>query len=282
MSPDNHMPLAEVDPWVHLRQFTAARIAIGRTGGSQRTASVLDFRRSHAIARDAVFAPFASAALRSALEAGGLATEDLSTAVRDRREYLLRPDLGRRLDESSRGKLARIARSLEAPDLVIIISDGLAAAATDHAAATVLPLVSTLQDSGWNIGPVFVIPLARVKVQDEIGAALNARFTLMLLGERPGLGTPDSLGTYFTAAPCATCTDANRNCVSNIRPEGLPPIDAAAKLAWLLQESRRSGLSGIHLKDKQPIRETMQAPEDGGTSPQIVFGEKAVETLGGV
>ena len=139
-----------------------------------------------------------------------------------------------------------------ATDLVIIISDGLAAAAAErHAAATVLPLILELRAAGWNIAPVFLIPLGRVKVQDEIGSALNARFSLMLLGERPGLGTPDSLGAYFTANPSAACTDADRNCVSNIRPEGLPPAEAAVKLAWLLKESRRLGLSGVNLKDNQ-------------------------------
>jgi ethanolamine ammonia-lyase small subunit len=108
-----------------------------------------------------------------------------------------------------------------------------------------------LQEAGWRIAPVFIIPLGRVKVQDEIGAALKARFSLMLLGERPGLGTPDSLGAYFTANPSLACTDADRNCVSNIRPEGLPPAAAAAKLAWLLKASRRLGLSGVNLKDNQ-------------------------------
>jgi ethanolamine ammonia-lyase small subunit len=179
----------------------------------------------------------------------GISTETLSTPVHDRREYLLRPDLGRSLDDASTAKL--IGRG--DTDLVIIVSDGLAAAAAErHAAATVVPLVLELHAAGWEISPVFLIPLARVKVQDEIGAALNAKFSLMLLGERPGLGTPDSLGAYFTANPSPVCTDAERNCVSNIRPEGIPPAVAAAKLAWLLMESKRLGLSGVHLKDNQP------------------------------
>ncbi|MBC7978968.1 MAG: ethanolamine ammonia-lyase light chain EutC, partial [Armatimonadetes bacterium] len=112
-------------------------------------------------------------------------------------------------------------------------------------------LIAELRAAGWRISPVFIVPLARVKVQDEIGAALGARFTLMLLGERPGLGTLDSLGAYFTADPAAERSDADRNCVSNIRPEGIPPAMAAAKLAWLLEESSRLGLSGVHLKDGQ-------------------------------
>lgn len=246
-----------MEPWFHLRRFTAARIAIGRTGGSQTTSTILDFRLAHARARDAVHASFDPAQVANPLHDSGILTETLSTHVRDRREYLLRPDLGRSLDEASQAKLA----GRQAVDLVVIISDGLAAAAAErHAAATVVPLIMELRAAAWNIGPVFIIPLARVKVQDEVGAALKARFSLMLLGERPGLGTPDSLGAYFTANPSPACTDADRNCVSNIRAEGLPPSDAAAKLAWLLKESKRLGLSGVNLKDNQPCGGGIETP----------------------
>lgn len=235
------------NPWSHLRQFTAARIAIGRTGGSQPTAAVLDFRLSHARARDAVHAPFDSASLAAQLHAAGIPTQFLSTAVPNRTTYLLRPDLGRCLDPASRETLQPTQ-----PDLVLIVSDGLsAAAAENHAASILIPLIQELQQAAWKIAPVVIVPLARVKVQDEIGSALGARFSLMLLGERPGLGTPDSLGAYFTANPHPSRTDADRNCVSNIRPEGIPPAEAAHKLAWLIQESLRLGLSGVHLKDNQ-------------------------------
>jgi ethanolamine ammonia-lyase small subunit len=243
------------DPWLDLRRYTAARIALGRSGGSQRTETVLDFRLAHARARDAVHAPFDPAAVTAPLLAAGLAPRLLATAVGDRRDYLLRPDLGRRLDAASREKLAALAAApgFATPDLVLIVSDGLAAQAAErHAAATLLPLAAGLRAAGWRLAPVFVVPLARVKLQDEIGAALGARYTLMLLGERPGLGTPDSLGAYLTAHPAPERTDADRNCVSNIRPEGLPPARAAAKLAWLLTESARTGRSGVHLKDDQP------------------------------
>ena len=243
------------DPWTHLRRFTAARIALGRTGGSQRTETVLDFRLAHARARDAVHAVFNPAALAAQLASAGLPSLTLATGVADRRAYLLRPDLGRRLDPASRETLAALAADPGhvPPDLVIIISDGLAAQAAErHAVATVIPLAAALRAAGWRLAPIIVVPLARVKLQDEIGAALGARFSLMLLGERPGLGTPDSLGAYFTAAPGPARTDADRNCVSNIRPEGLPPEQAAAKLAWLLLESARTGRSGVALKDDQP------------------------------
>ena len=246
---------AAPDPWTHLRRFTAARIALGRTGGSQRTETVLDFRLAHARARDAVHAVFNPGALAGQLAAAGLPSLTLATGVLDRTTYLLRPDLGRRLDPDSREKLASLAALADyiPPDLVIIISDGLAAQAAElHATSTVLPLVGALRAAAWRLAPIIVVPLARVKLQDEIGAALGARFSLMLLGERPGLGTPDSLGAYFTAAPHPDRTDADRNCVSNIRPEGLPPAQAAAKLAWLLLESARTGRSGVALKDDQP------------------------------
>jgi ethanolamine ammonia-lyase small subunit len=237
------------DPWSHLKQFTAARIAIGRTGGSQPTSAVLDFRLSHARARDTVHARFDSEALAAQLHASEIPSVFLSTAVPDRTTYLLRPDLGRSLDPASRASLTPTQ-----PDLALIVSDGLSAtAASNHACATLVPLIHELKAEGWNISPVYIVPLARVKVQDEIGSALGARFTLMLLGERPGLGTPDSLGAYFTANPNLHCTDADRNCVSNIRPEGITPADAARKLAWLLKESRRLGLSGVHLKDNQAV-----------------------------
>ena len=252
---DNTPAVPAHDPWLHLRRFTAARIALGRAGGSQRTASVLDFRLSHARARDAVLAPFDPTAVSAPLNAAGLASAELATAAPDRRAYLLRPDLGRRLDDASRAKLAAFAAhpGFVPPDLVVIVSDGLAAQAAErHAAAVVLPLAAELSAADWRIAPVFVVPLARVKIQDEIGAALGARFSLALLGERPGLGAPDSLGAYFTAHPAPGRTDADRNCVSNIRPEGLPPAQAAAKLAWLLREADRTGLSGVALKDNQP------------------------------
>ena len=246
-------PLARPDPWTHLRGFTPARIAIGRTGGSQPTAAILNFRHSHALARDAVYAPFDASVVSDPLHAAGIKTVLLATNAPDRRSYLLRPDLGRELDFPSQEKLREIAGKSSSIDLVIIVSDGLAATAMQHAPATIVPLIAELSEAGWRIGPVILIPLARVKVQDHIGVLLQARNSLMLLGERPGLGTPDSLGAYFTAGPAMTCTDADRNCVSNIRPEGISPQHAAAKLAWLLKESSRLGLGGVHLKDNQPI-----------------------------
>lgn len=241
-------------PWRHLREFTSARIAIGRTGGSQPGAAVLDFRLSHARARDAVHAPFHPEEMAAAFKDFGREAILLHSQTRDRRQYLLRPDLGRRLHESSVECLREIAKNHGSRDLAVIVSDGLAArAAESHAMATALPLLDLLEAAGWTFFPVIVVPLARVKIQDEIGSLLGAKITLMLLGERPGLGAPDSLGAYFTYAPAPTKTDADRNCLSNIRPEGLPPAAAAKKLANLLLRSAQLQFSGVSLKDEEEM-----------------------------
>ncbi|MFA6962842.1 MAG: ethanolamine ammonia-lyase subunit EutC [Opitutaceae bacterium] len=244
------------DPWVGLRRYTAARIALGRTGGSQRMETVLDFRLSHARARDAVMAPFDFEGVASRLVSAGFATQRIATAVADKKTYLVRPDLGRRLDAISRTGLSMLAAEWGARDLVIIVSDGLAAQAAErHAVETITLLSEHLTAAGWTLYPVLLAPFGRVKLQDEIGELLGARHALILLGERPGLGMPDSLGAYLTHHPRGSCTDADRNCVSNIRPEGLPPAVAARKLAHLLIESARLGVSGVALKDTESAGE---------------------------
>lgn len=234
--------------WRDLRRLTPARLALGRTGGSVATADLLDFRLAHARARDAVHAPFDAAALAADLQAGGVATVTLASAAPDRATYLRRPDLGRRLSEAARGRLTELPPADF--DIALIVSDGLSAlAAARQAAPTVLALHAHLQALGWRVAPILIVPLARVKLQDEIGAVLAVRHTVLLLGERPGLGAPDSLGAYLTHRPHAGCTDADRNCVSNIRPAGLTPVAAAAKLAQLLAASVHLGCSGVRLKD---------------------------------
>jgi len=252
------------DTWAHLRRYTRARIALGRAGGSARSATLLDFRLSHARARDAVLMEFHAPELAETLARDGGETVSLTTAATDRQTYLLRPDLGRTLSDAARNQLARRRAGWGARDLAIIVSDGLSALAAERQAAPVLAaLRPLLQAAGWSLFPVFVVPFARVKLQDELGERLGARHTLMLLGERPGLGSPDSLGAYFTYQPRGDRTDADRNCLSNIRPEGLPPAAAARKLAQLLAESRRLGLSGVGLKDTGdalPAPATVLAP----------------------
>lgn len=243
-------PGAARDPWHALTAHTTARIALGRAGGSLRTASLLELRVAHARARDAVHEPFDADALDASLRQRGLEVERLATAAADRRSYLARPDLGRQLDPPSAKRLRAIARSLGRRDLAVLVSDGLsAAAARGQAAETAAEIDRILREEGWTLYPIFTVPLARVKLQDAVGQILGARLSLILLGERPGLSAQDSLGAYLTFGPRADRTDADRNCVSNIRAEGLPPLDAAAKIARLLLKSRRLGVSGTALND---------------------------------
>jgi ethanolamine ammonia-lyase small subunit len=244
------LPEAERDPWFQLATHTSARIALGRAGGSLRTKSLIEFRMAHARARDAVHAPFDAAGLASSFRKRGLTTDFAASAAPDRHTYLARPDLGRQLSADSNARLRATAGSLGRRDLVVIVSDGLSALAVhSHAADTVEHLGGILQAGGWTLYPVYIIPLARVKIQDAVGEILGARHSLILLGERPGLSSQDSLGAYMTFGPRADRTDADRNCVSNIRGDGLPPLEAAAKIARILTESRRLALSGTALRD---------------------------------
>jgi len=241
--------LEKPDPWAALSRFTAARIALGRAGGSVRTETLLDFRLAHARARDAVALPFDAAALSQALGALGIDTCSLATQATDRASFLLNPDLGRRLQSDSLAQLVASRAEWGQRDLCIVVSDGLSALAANRQIVPLLAaLIPRLVSEGVSLFPIFVVPFARVKIADELGETLSARHSLILLGERPGLSSPDSLGAYLTFQPRAACSDADRNCVSNIRPEGLPPARAADSLLRLLSESARLGLSGVSLK----------------------------------
>ncbi len=239
------------DPWLSLDRFTAARIALGRAGGSVRTETLLDFRLAHARAKDAVDLSFDVESLVAALSANGVVTARLETEVADRRTYLLRPDQGRRLAAHSRAELTARAIGWGRRDLCIVVSDGLSALAAERQVPALLAaLMPALDQHGVSVYPVLIAPFARVKLADEVGELLGARHALILLGERPGLSSPDSLGAYLTYRPRAACTDADRNCVSNIRPEGLPWDEAACTLLELLSESARLGVSGVALKPR--------------------------------
>jgi ethanolamine ammonia-lyase small subunit len=252
------------DPWAALRRHTSARIALGRAGGSLPTREVLAFSAAHAGARDAVHAPLDADRLVSDLRPLGLSVMSLHSAAPDRATYLQRPDLGRRLDEGSRRALAS-HRPAEAPGLAVVVSDGLSApAAQRHAAPLLAELLPLLRGSSISISPVVIVRHARVAVQDEVGQALGARAALILLGERPGLGSPDSLGAYLVFDPRPGRTDAERNCVSNIRPGGLPYPAAAATLHYLITESRHRQLRGVGLKDD---RAPLIAPAEGASLP---------------
>ncbi|WP_354684622.1 ethanolamine ammonia-lyase subunit EutC [Cupriavidus necator] len=238
----------DTDPWQRLRQFTRARVAIGRTGHSQTTDAVLAFGLAHAQARDAVHLPLDVGAVTAALDAAGLAHIAVHSAAPDRTHYLRRPDLGRRLDDAGRDALAA-ARPQQAPDVVFVMADGLSALATQTHALPVLEAARQRLPQTWHVGPVVVAEQSRVALGDEIGEILGARQVVMLIGERPGLSSPDSLGIYLTYAPRVGRTDAERNCISNIRPEGLPYAQAAERLAFLLRGAVALGRSGVDLKD---------------------------------
>lgn len=236
----------EKNPWSALRQFTNARIALGRAGNSLPTAPLLAFNLSHAQARDAVHQPLDVDALHEQLRVNGFTTLDVHSAAPDRQHYLRRPDLGRRLSDESRAALAQAA--IEPPEVVFVIADGLSAFAASKQSIPLLQAVcSKLMD--WKIGPVVVARQARVALGDEIGELLGTKLVVMLIGERPGLSSPDSLGIYLTYAPKVGCSDAQRNCISNVRPEGLSYAGAAHKLHYLLTHARRLGLTGVGLKD---------------------------------
>ncbi|MGF6752928.1 ethanolamine ammonia-lyase subunit EutC [Paraburkholderia sp. GAS42] len=236
----------EKNPWNALREFTNARIALGRAGNSLPTAPLLAFNLSHAQARDAVHHPLDVDVLHEQLRAHGFTSLDVHSAAPDREHYLRRPDLGRRLADDSREALAKV--TIEPPEVVFVIADGLSAFAASRQSLPLLQAVcSRLTD--WKIGPVVVARQGRVALGDEIGELLKAKLVVMLIGERPGLSSPDSLGIYLTYAPKVGCSDAQRNCISNVRPEGLPYDAAAHKLHYLLTHARRLGLTGVGLKD---------------------------------
>lgn len=234
---------SEIGP--SLRQWTDARVAIGRSGGSVTHRSLLDFRLSHARARDAVHEAFQAESLATELSPLGLPLLFAHSQAGDRANYLQRPDLGRKLDADS---LTHLEAKRGDFDLAIILADGLSATAAHLQGPPLLrALLPLLQ--GWTLAPLIIASFARVGLEDEIGQALGARAALILLGERPGLGSPDSLGAYLVHDPKLGNTDAARNCVSNIRPAGLPPEAAAIRISWLLHEARRLGFSGVDLKD---------------------------------
>ena len=277
------------NPWGALRQLTAARIALGRAGVSLPTQPQLAFQLAHAQARDAVHLALDTEALRAALAGlmheGGEALA-LHSAAPDRDTYLQRPDLGRRLSADSRALLlARLSADHQARvaldpagsttsgtassrpdddathrlhDVAFVVADGLSALAIgSHAVPFLSRLVPALQAEGWSVAPLTVVSQGRVAVADEVGQLLRARLVVILIGERPGLSSPDSMGLYLTWMPRVGLTDASRNCISNVRPAGLPYDEAVAKLRYLLGEARQRQLTGVDLKDESPAGEAL-------------------------
>ena len=246
--------IVTTDVWLKLRATTSARIALGRAGGSLPTQEWLDFKAAHAEARDAVHNEFAAEQLAAEIRKLGAEVLVLDSAAPDRLTFLQRPDLGRQLDERSRYLLQELPNQGPAPALAIVISDGLSALAVErHVPPLLAAVLPWLTSEGWRIGPVVIARYGRVALQDEVGNLLGAQLALTLIGERPGLGSPDSLGAYLVYAPRAGNTDAQRNCVSNIRPAGLSIYEAANTIYYLLTESRRKKLSGTQLKDQRVL-----------------------------
>lgn len=237
------------DAWKALNQFTDARIALGRSGASLPTAEVLKFGLAHAQARDAIHQPFDSDTLAEQLAALDLETLTVHSQATDRPVYLNRPDLGRRLDEPSRERLT--ARRATPHDVLLVIGDGLSSHAVQRQAVplvkALLPFLATL---GLSTGPVVLAHQSRVALGDDIGECLNSKAVAMLIGERPGLSSPDSLGVYLTWKPERARIESERNCISNIRQEGLGYDAAAFKLAWLLEQAFLRRLTGVNLKDE--------------------------------
>jgi ethanolamine ammonia-lyase small subunit len=250
-------PDPQPDPWQALRQFTDARIGLGHTGISQPACAHLAFQLAHARARDAVHDTLDTTALCEALEHAWPESPSplvLHSAAADRNVYLQRPDLGRRLDGPSHDRLCALrgAHVHERPyDLAVVVVDGLSGPAVSQNAAPFLhALRPRLEASRWMLAPLAIVQQGRVAVGDEVGELLGAKLVVVLIGERPGLSSSDSMGLYMTWEPRVGLTDERRNCISNVRPAGLSVEKAARKLHLLLSEARRRELTGVQLKDE--------------------------------
>jgi ethanolamine ammonia-lyase small subunit len=244
----------DLDPWQQLKSFTRARIAIGRVGSSLPTREVLDFGLSHAMARDAVHLALDVDALEAEIKNHNFPTIRAKSMAPDRATYLLRPDWGRRLHEQSLMHLQNQSQA-KPIDFLIVVGDGLSSLAVARHVAPLLKEMRQHLPVDWHTGHVVIASQARVAIGDEIGQALNARMVAMLIGERPGLSSPDSLGIYLTYNPKLGLSDADRNCISNVRPEGLQYAAAAKKLVWLAKEAMRLKVTGVALKDESDVQE---------------------------
>jgi ethanolamine ammonia-lyase small subunit len=266
------------DPWAALRQHTNARIALGRVGTSLPTAEVMQFGVAHAMARDAIHTPLDVAALTADLQADGWQTLGAHSQARTRHEYLLRPDLGRRLNAASlqalhmahaansatneAGAMGAAHTPVPPFDLLLVLGDGLSPVGIQRHAKSLLDVLREhllrapsphLPRTPLRLGPVVVANQARVALGDDIAQALHAPMVAMLIGERPGLSSPDSVGIYLTLNPRLGCHDAQRNCISNVRPEGQPFASAAHRLAWLVHHAFKLGSTGVALKDESDL-----------------------------
>jgi len=240
--------VAQRNAWADLRKLTAARIGLARSGASLSTAPLLQFALAHAQARDAVHETLDEDKLAADLGTLDLPVLKVASAITDRAQYLMRPDLGRQLGE---GADAVLAPHGGAYDVAFIVADGLSARAVQaHAAPVLRDVVAPLRLEDWRVAPLVIARHGRVALGDAIAARLGASAVVVLIGERPGLSSPDSMGAYLTWQPQPATTDADRNCISNVRPDGIGYADAAFKIVALLQAMRARRLSGVLLKDE--------------------------------
>ena len=240
--------IIQQDGWSSLRSFTAARIALGRTGVSIPIKENLQFRLAHAYARDAVYACLSTEMLLSELDENRWNHICLNSECANRNEYLQRPDKGRKLNCQSREQLCK--HNNECYDIAIIAADGLSAIAiNEHFIPLMKILIPFLKDK-FSIAPITLVEQARVAIADEVGSLLKAQMSIVFIGERPGLTSPNSMGAYITYNPTVGLTDERRNCVSNIRPEGLPYLEAVEKIMYLVTTAFQLKLSGVALKDE--------------------------------
>ncbi len=251
------------NPWAALREYTDARIGLGRAGVSIPTQESLNFQLAHAQAQDAVHLPLDVETVIEQLENANLNLNQkqeiftpilLHSQAVNRTTYLQRPDLGRRLDKKSIEILKKVnTLKDEKYDLSIVVVDGLSSLAIkENASIFIKKLLEALNfdNQDWNLAPITIVQQGRVAIGDEVGQILNSKTTIVLIGERPGLSSPDSMGLYLTYNPKVGLTDESRNCISNIRIEGLSYEEAIKKAMYLLKESRRLELSGVNLKDR--------------------------------
>lgn len=250
------------NPWAEWRAATPARIALGRAGAGMPTDETLRFGWAHAMARDAVHAALDTERLGTQLHALGWTTHTVRSRAADRTTYLRRPDFGRQLDAGDAARLRSVATAAGAPacDVCIVIADGLSAFAAERHAVPLLTALRAHLPAGLRLAPLVIATQARVALADEVGEAFGAALSVILIGERPGLSSPDSLGIYLTHGPRRGRVDAERNCISNVRPAGMPPEAAAFKLGWLVRESLRRGASGVGLKDESELAVIEAAP----------------------
>ncbi|GAB4032452.1 ethanolamine ammonia-lyase subunit EutC [Spirosoma gilvum] len=238
----------EPDEWESLKAYTNARIALGRTGVSIPLRESLQFKLAHAHAKDAVYSALNVADLQGQLAPLGLPVYCVRSWAIDRDMFLQRPDFGRLLDKNSAAQLQGL--NSPAADISIIVADGLSATAiTQHAVSVVSELVDKVRQAGYSLAPIVLVEQGRVAIMDAIGSLLNARLSIILIGERPGLSSFDSMGAYITYAPRPGLTDESRNCISNIREQGLAPALAVDKIMDLIRSAFRLQLTGVQLKE---------------------------------